>query len=275
MSNIVKINDTDMQVIEYQGQRVAALAQIDAVHSRPEGTAGRNFREHKHRFIEGQDFFEVDQPDEIRRLGFERPQGGTPSKIILMTEQGYTMLVKPFTDDLAWQVQRQVVTGYFRAKVEGSRRAAVKQLQDSSRVRAWLMIGKAVAGVRGVKPEIAMSVTLDAIEKDTGLPATSLRLALPGATVQEAAKLNPTKLGERLGGKSAKAVNLALIALGFMVKGSRDNEITEAGKQYGEMVPYTRHGHSGYQPLWYEPVLEHLQAHFASKMNVVPLQGSV
>ena len=32
----------------------------------------------------------------------------------LMTEQGYLMLVKSFTDDLAWKVQRQLVNNYFR-----------------------------------------------------------------------------------------------------------------------------------------------------------------
>lgn len=39
-----------------------------------------------------------------------------PNGIALMTEQGYLMLVKPFSDDLAWEVQRQLVNSYFRAK---------------------------------------------------------------------------------------------------------------------------------------------------------------
>lgn len=117
MSNLIKINeDTEIQEIEWQGQRVATLAQVDVVHKRPEGTAGRNFRKHASRFIAGQDFYELDQPDEIRRLGIERPQGGTPAKVVLITEQGYLMLVKSFTDDLAWQVQRQLINGYFRGK---------------------------------------------------------------------------------------------------------------------------------------------------------------
>ena len=72
---------------------MATLAQVDEVHDRPEGTARRTFNEHKHRLVEGEDFFELDQPDVIRTLGFERPQGGTPSKVILITEQGYSMLV--------------------------------------------------------------------------------------------------------------------------------------------------------------------------------------
>ena len=118
MSQIVKINKTDLQVVEYRGQRVVTLAQVDDVHERPEGTARRNFNKHRARFRAGLDFFEVDQPDEIRSLGIERPQGGTPNKVVLVTEQGYTMLVKPFSDDLAWDVQRQLVTGYFRKAAE-------------------------------------------------------------------------------------------------------------------------------------------------------------
>ena len=36
--------------------------------------------------------------------------------VTLITESGYLMLVKSFTDDLAWKVQRELVKGYFRAK---------------------------------------------------------------------------------------------------------------------------------------------------------------
>ena len=35
---------------------------------------------------------------------------------VLITEQGYLMLVKSFTDDLAWKVQRELVNGYFRVR---------------------------------------------------------------------------------------------------------------------------------------------------------------
>ncbi|MEG0447268.1 MAG: ORF6N domain-containing protein [Comamonas sp.] len=140
MSNVVKINDTELRVIEHQSKRVVTLAEIDAVHARPEGTARRTFNEHKHRLVEGEDFYELDQPDVIRTLGIERPQGGTPSKIILITEQGYTMLVKPFTDDLAWQVQRQVVNGYFRTK-EAARLPAKNQTKARALTRNQIANG--------------------------------------------------------------------------------------------------------------------------------------
>lgn len=111
----VTINQTALTIKEHQSQRVVTLKEIDTVHRRPEGTARRNFTTNRAHFIEGVDFFTITQPDEIRSLGLERPQGGTPDKVTLVTESGYLMLVKSFTDDLAWAVQRQLVNTYFRA----------------------------------------------------------------------------------------------------------------------------------------------------------------
>lgn len=111
----VTINETELPIKEYQGQRVVTLKEIDTVHERPEGTARKRFNDNKKHFIDGVDFFQLDQPSEIRTLGFERPQGGTPQSVTLITESGYLMLVKSFTDDLAWAVQRQLVNTYFRA----------------------------------------------------------------------------------------------------------------------------------------------------------------
>lgn len=112
----VTINQTPLSVKDYEGKRVVTFKDIDAVHGRPDGTAGRNFRTNKEHFIEGEDFWEIKQPDEIRRLGITRPQGGVPEKVTLITESGYLMLVKSFTDDLAWKVQRELVNSYFRVE---------------------------------------------------------------------------------------------------------------------------------------------------------------
>lgn len=39
-------------------------------------------KEYREMLISGVDFFKVTQPDEIRRLGITRPQGGIPNEII-------------------------------------------------------------------------------------------------------------------------------------------------------------------------------------------------
>ena len=38
------------------------------------------------------------------------------NEMVLFTESGYMMLVKTFTDDLSWDIQRQLVKTYFRFK---------------------------------------------------------------------------------------------------------------------------------------------------------------
>lgn len=109
----VMIRGHQLPVIEHQGQRVVTLAMVDEVHERPEGTARRNFSENRPRFIEAEDFFEV-TASEIRTQSLTEAFPPRTPKGILLTESGYLMLVKSLSDDLAWDVQRQLVRSYFR-----------------------------------------------------------------------------------------------------------------------------------------------------------------
>ncbi|MCI5656692.1 MAG: ORF6N domain-containing protein [Ruminococcus sp.] len=101
----ITINNTDISVKEYQGKRVVTLKEIDQCHNRPEGTARRNFNKNKQHLIEGVDYFTVSlTTNEIRtQFGAGKNAGKT---MTVVTESGYLMLVKSFTDDLAWDVQR-------------------------------------------------------------------------------------------------------------------------------------------------------------------------
>lgn len=114
MQEIVKVGNNDLQVREWNGQRVITFKDIDTVHERPEGTARRNFAENKSRLVVNEDYFLVKSADaqkyENRTLGFEIPNRG----LTLLTESGYLLLVKSFTDDLAWEVQRDLVKTYFK-----------------------------------------------------------------------------------------------------------------------------------------------------------------
>ena len=127
---VMEIQGTPIQIKEYAGQRVVTFKDIDTVHQRTTGTASRNFRANRERFIENVDFYRITEPDELRRLGFSRPQGGVPSDVILITETGYLMLVKSFTDDLAWKVQRELVDSYFRARAEPEEESIQKILDN-------------------------------------------------------------------------------------------------------------------------------------------------
>lgn len=108
----VTINNTVLPVKEWNGQRVVTLKDIDTVHGRPNDTARRNFNKNKKHLIEGVDFFKVCS-DEIRTHKMNGISPKAHGNILLITETGYLMLVKSFTDDLAWDVQRQLVNSYF------------------------------------------------------------------------------------------------------------------------------------------------------------------
>ncbi|AXC68559.1 ORF6N domain-containing protein [Salmonella enterica] len=113
MKNTVVINNKQLPAIEHRGQRVVTFTMIDVAHQRPDGTASRVYRENRDRFIEGEDFYHI-SADEIRRDKIYSLSAMARGSIIFLTESGYLMLVKSFTDDLAWKVQRELVNGYFR-----------------------------------------------------------------------------------------------------------------------------------------------------------------
>lgn len=115
MENLVSIQQKSIEVKEYQGQRVVTFKDIDKVHQRPEGTAKRNFTGNRKYFICGVDYFKICS-DEIRSNKIMSVSPKLHQDVVFLTESGYLMLVKSFTDDLAWQVQRELVNTYFRAK---------------------------------------------------------------------------------------------------------------------------------------------------------------
>ena len=70
---MVRIFDTDIMAKEYRGKMVVTFKDIDLCHKRPDGTARKRFNDNKAHFIDGIDFFTVNQPSEFRTLGITRP----------------------------------------------------------------------------------------------------------------------------------------------------------------------------------------------------------
>lgn len=115
-SDVVSIGNTEMQIKEYNGQRVVTFKDIDTVHQSRKGNASRNFRNNRKHFIEGEDYYLVTKENSNRK-NFPIRNVNVPNKgITLLTESGYLMIVKSFKDDLAWQIQRQLVNTYFKAR---------------------------------------------------------------------------------------------------------------------------------------------------------------
>lgn len=261
MNDIVKINDTKLQVIEFQGQRVATLAQIDSVHKRPEGTARRNFNANKQHLLEGEDFCKL-SADEFRTRFPGIISERVTEDMTLMFESGYLMLVKSFTDDLAWQVQRQLVKGYFRGKTTSAAQTKQRSRTPLQQVKIINFVGDAIKDVPGIRLGRLAAAKLKAFAEHTGLDFSDFRRALPPLPLDQMVHLNPTQIGVRvaeLSGQpkiSGQAINKVLLSLGLQRKVEDGYALTEAGIKHGEMHDYkAENSHSGLQIDWYESVV--------------------
>lgn len=203
----ITINNTDISIKEYQGKRVVTLKEIDQCHGRPDGTARRNFNQNKQHLIEGEDYLKI-SPNEFR-TAFGSMDKRQQNDVTLITESGYLMLVKSFTDDLAWDVQRQLVNSYFKVEKSKADDALKIQIQQE-RSRAMLLNAqyrmlKLLMG----KPELQK---LSPVAVETlGIKATeSIINANLGEYLPEVEKTySATEVGNALGITAAKVGKIA------------------------------------------------------------------
>ena len=116
MTELVNVEGTELSIREYNGQMVVTFDDIDLVHKRPSGPARKAFNRNKRHFINGVDYIVLEkESSNVHRVDIRNidiPNRG----ITVFTESGYLMLVKPFKDDLSWNVQRTLVNAYFAVK---------------------------------------------------------------------------------------------------------------------------------------------------------------
>lgn len=203
----VTINSTDISVKEYKGKRVVTLKEIDQCHGRPDGTAKRNFQQNKQHLIDGIDYFTV-KPSDVQKnefRTFEIPNRG----LTLLTESGYLMLVKSFTDDLAWDVQRQLVNSYFKVEKSKADDALKIQIQQERSKAMLLNAQYRMLKLLMSKPELQK---LSPVAVETlGIKATeSIIGANLGEYLPEVEKTySATEVGNALGITAAKVGKIA------------------------------------------------------------------
>lgn len=169
---IVAVGNSEVAVKEFRDQRVVTFKDIDTVHERPEGTAGRNFRENKDRFVEGEDYFYL-EGDKLR--AFKQTTNFVGSKareLVLVTEPGYLMLAKSLTDDLSWKVQRQLVTSYFKKDTAQQKDKKESKRPPLSSVNMMVKNIKEAFKEAEVEP-IFIAAEMQRIYTDSGYPVNA------------------------------------------------------------------------------------------------------
>ena len=111
MNELVNIEGTDLRIREWNGQRVVTFKDIDTVHQRLGGTARKAFNRNKNRFQLDSDYFVLLRDEAYKAFNCSAPNG-----LVLITERGYLKIVKPFNDDLSWNVQDRLIDAYFNAR---------------------------------------------------------------------------------------------------------------------------------------------------------------
>ena len=101
----------EITIKEYQGNRVVTFRDIDVLHRRKTGAARKAFNSYKDQFVENEDYFVLNTDEAFKLFGIKAPNG-----MILVAESGYPMVIKTFSDELSWQVHRQLVKAYFKIK---------------------------------------------------------------------------------------------------------------------------------------------------------------
>lgn len=114
MNDLITIGNTQFTAKTLDGKPVLTFRDIDAIHHRPDGSARKRFNDNRQRFVEGEDYMKICASE--FRTHFDGLSSKATEDVYLLTESGYLMIVKSFTDDWAWEVQRRLVKTYFRAK---------------------------------------------------------------------------------------------------------------------------------------------------------------
>ena len=183
--NNITINKNSIERKLYNNQPVITFKDIDLVHERVSGTARRNFYKNKKHFIENEDYYLV-TIENTKCTNFVH-SNIPPKGQYFFTESGYLMLVKSFTDDLAWQVQRQLVNSYFRLKEE-----VYEQLElEAYKLEKKTYKGKPVMTVRDI-------VYLTGQTRDSlnwAIKRDSLGLLLQGRSLEDFREENGFVLG--------------------------------------------------------------------------------
>ena len=113
-NNKILINGVEIETKEYKGQRVITSYDVAKLHEREVNDVTKNFNNNRDRFILNEDYFLINKNDiSERKISVQEFIPNNVKEIPIFTESGYLMLVKSFTDDLSWKIQRMLVKSYF------------------------------------------------------------------------------------------------------------------------------------------------------------------
>lgn len=117
MYDIITINNKEIKVKEYNGERVITAWDIAKIHEKDVNESTKNFNRNRETFDLNEDYFVLNREEFFDR--FKIVQDFIPNnvkEIILFTQSGYLLLAKTFSDKLSWKIQKELIKAYFKLK---------------------------------------------------------------------------------------------------------------------------------------------------------------
>lgn len=201
MSNTLTVNNQELMIKEFDGHRVVHMWDIGKLHGVPTNNVRTNFKRNIKYLIDGEDYFLIEKQSEFAST--LSCSGDLSQKVInaskdipIFTESGYLMMTKPMTDEISWQVQRQLVNCYFKVKeVHKAPEHEPKELRSLADVNKTIELLTGAYKSMGVSDADVLK-TVKALIESTGLNIPNVYLP---KVVDKSSFITIEEIAERVG----------------------------------------------------------------------------
>ena len=244
----------ELAVVEYSNERVLTTEQVAEFYECNADNIKVNFNANRERFVDGKHYFKV-EGEALSKLRVSETNlqiSPMTRSLYLWTKRGCARHAKMLKTDRAWEVFEELEENYFDRKE--IREKAVEAVTVHDLVGDVGKTAEMLQQYFGVSKGISLATATAMVEQFRKVDLSPLKEILP-PTENDFGVLTPTAIGKQIG-KSARTVNVMLDELEFQCKENGAYRLTDEGKKYAEVMPFTRNGHSGYQIRWLPQIVE-------------------
>ncbi|MGJ0841548.1 ORF6N domain-containing protein [Clostridium tertium] len=261
MSNSIKVNGLkqieemrfhDIEGGFGEGKKAMLVKEIANIHGREFKHINEAINKNRSRFKNNLDIVDLKSVDLIDRdllneLGFSNSSIANANNIYLLSERGYSKLLKILEDDVAWEQYEKLVDGYFNMRAETKKKSkSVDNLLKEKEIEARLKNARAREANILLKicnnPNLSKEYVQVLQSKATEIVTGETLLPLP---VVERKTYSATEIGQELGisknkvGTLTNKYNLKTDEYGklFHDKSKYSNKEVETFRYYDNVIP--------------------------------------
>lgn len=117
-----------------EGKKAMLVKEIAEIHGRELKVINQSINMNRERFKDGIDIVDLKSVNQIDRdllkgLGFSNSSIANANNIYLLSERGYSKLLKILEDDFAWEQYEKLVDGYFNMRGQAKRLSTEEMLE--------------------------------------------------------------------------------------------------------------------------------------------------